>query len=333
MPKISAARGGHGVPGQRPGPGPAHHRVDIGVDHAVQRVRAAGGQRAADQGGQHQGQRRDLALRGEHRRDGGDQQQFDDPRLGQRDVGADPRATAPTGCAGARPPWAEQVLCRRIDAEPRRRRSRPDVRRRWNRTGLRPPRNSFMIKCAGDRATCRRTNCAARREARADDTRRRRSARADLPAILGGTPAACRSAPPDRVPVDAPPAGVHRRPVHGVAQSGIIPVTPRVLGLYLRLDQPVHRPHRSDTFRDRLRVCCWRSPAQEGRQLVTMSAATADIAALTTAHVPDRLVGGRHASGGHRPGAGRGCGAEGRQRPPRHGDEPGAAGLHACSSR
>ena len=33
--------------------------------------------------------------------------------------------------------------------------------------------------------------------------------------------------------------------------------------------------------------------------------------------------------GRHRPGAGGGCGAEGRQRPPRHGDEPGAAGLHA----
>ena len=88
-PKTSASRGVHSVPGQRPRPRALHHRVDVGVHHAVQRVGAAGGQGAADQGGQHQPDRRHRPLGGEHRRNGGDQQQFDDARLGQRDVGAD----------------------------------------------------------------------------------------------------------------------------------------------------------------------------------------------------------------------------------------------------
>jgi hypothetical protein len=77
---------------QRPARGASHHLVDVAVEVAVERVRRAGRQRAADQYHGHQpqlAQRTDApraAGREQHRRDGGDQQQFDDPRLGERQV-------------------------------------------------------------------------------------------------------------------------------------------------------------------------------------------------------------------------------------------------------
>src|SRR6185312_9318789 len=82
------------VPGQRAGHRAPHHRVDVPVEVAVQRVGAAGGQRAADHGRQHGGQRRQPAGGQDHRRQRRDQQQLDDARLGQRHVRAQHREPA-----------------------------------------------------------------------------------------------------------------------------------------------------------------------------------------------------------------------------------------------
>ena len=62
--------------------------VDVGVDDAVERVGAAGRQRAADHRGDDEPRRRHALLGQEHDRNGREQQQLDDARLGQRDVGA-----------------------------------------------------------------------------------------------------------------------------------------------------------------------------------------------------------------------------------------------------
>ena len=79
---------------QRATLGALHHLVDIGVGHTVQRVGAAGGQHPADQGVEDQDQVRRTTGGQQHGRDGGDEQQFDDPGLGQREIaqqaGAEP---------------------------------------------------------------------------------------------------------------------------------------------------------------------------------------------------------------------------------------------------
>ena len=75
------------VAGQGAAPGAAHLLVDVAVVDAVQRVRAAGRQGPADHGGDHQPERRHAALREEHHRHRGQQQQLDDARLGQTHVG------------------------------------------------------------------------------------------------------------------------------------------------------------------------------------------------------------------------------------------------------
>ena len=63
--------------------GAVHHLVDVAVEVAVQRVRATGGQRPADQGGRDQPPGRDAALGQQHRGDGGHEEQLDDAGLGQ----------------------------------------------------------------------------------------------------------------------------------------------------------------------------------------------------------------------------------------------------------
>jgi hypothetical protein len=60
-----------------------HDRVDVAVDVAVDRIGAARGERSADEGDQHELERRQAAPGEQHRRERGDQQQFDDSRLGQ----------------------------------------------------------------------------------------------------------------------------------------------------------------------------------------------------------------------------------------------------------
>ena len=54
-----------------------------------------------------------------------------------------------------------------------------------------------------------------------------------------------------------------------------------------------------------------------------------EISALTQPNHPDDWTDARLGRRRHRAGAGRRCGAEGRQRPSRYGDEPGPAGVHA----
>ena len=78
-----------GVPRQRASPGPPHLLVDVPVQHAVDRVRAGRGQAAADHGQGHQPETRNPAGGQEHGRHGRDQQQLDDPGLGQADVRRD----------------------------------------------------------------------------------------------------------------------------------------------------------------------------------------------------------------------------------------------------
>ena len=78
-----------GVRGQRAARGTPHHLVDVAVEVAVDGIGRTGGERAAEQYHQGQHQRGEPVLRQEHRGDGGDQEQLDDARLGQRDVRAD----------------------------------------------------------------------------------------------------------------------------------------------------------------------------------------------------------------------------------------------------
>ena len=92
---------------QRPPLGAPHQLVDVAVDVAVERARRARRQRAADQHDRHQPEARPALGRQHHRRDRGHQQQFDDARLGQRDVrledGADVATTLrPVRLAGHR---------------------------------------------------------------------------------------------------------------------------------------------------------------------------------------------------------------------------------------
>ena len=77
---------------QRAARGALHDRVDVAVEVAVDGVRAARGQRAAGQGDQDEPEGRHAVLGEQHGRHRGDQEQLDDPRLGQRDQRADHHA-------------------------------------------------------------------------------------------------------------------------------------------------------------------------------------------------------------------------------------------------
>ena len=104
QPEHHGALGLHLVGGQRASPRPGHEQVDVAIEVAVDRVRAAGGQRPAEHRPEHEPEpvgpvdaarrARQVAGREDHRRDRRDQQELDDPRLGQGDVGADRVARA-----------------------------------------------------------------------------------------------------------------------------------------------------------------------------------------------------------------------------------------------
>ena len=87
---------------QRAAPGAAHPLVDVAVEVAVERVRAAGRERAADERRHDQPQPRQPASGEEHHRQGRDQQQLDDPRLGQCDVRRQPLRQPGRTAAGPR---------------------------------------------------------------------------------------------------------------------------------------------------------------------------------------------------------------------------------------
>lgn len=83
--------------------GALHEGVDVAVDVHVERVGAARGQITAEAGEEHQLQIRHTLLGQEHHRNGGDQQQLDDPRLGQRHERLDTGPERPLAPAAARP--------------------------------------------------------------------------------------------------------------------------------------------------------------------------------------------------------------------------------------
>ena len=123
---------------QRPAPGPGHQLVDVAVEVAVDRVRAAGRQRPADQRPDRQPRPvaeldpGHLAGREDHRRHRRDEQQLDDPRLRQRDVGADrvgPRPSAQLAGSSPSSPHAGR-RSRRSGRRRRRRGPRRVVARR-----------------------------------------------------------------------------------------------------------------------------------------------------------------------------------------------------------
>ncbi len=75
------------VPRQRASPRPAHLLVDVAVVDAVERRGRARRQGAADDRGGHQTEAGHPTLGEEHHRHGGEQQELDDPGLGEPDVG------------------------------------------------------------------------------------------------------------------------------------------------------------------------------------------------------------------------------------------------------
>ena len=92
---------------QWPPPRPDHELVDVAVEIAVDRIRTAGSQRAADErphrepGPVPELDAGYLARREDHRRDGRHEQELDDPRLCQGDIGTD-RIGRLEGSRGAR---------------------------------------------------------------------------------------------------------------------------------------------------------------------------------------------------------------------------------------
>ena len=93
-----------GLRDQRAVRGAPHHRVDVPVQVAVEGVGAGGRERAADQGHREHPQRGQPALGQQHGGDGRDQQQLDDPRLGQLEQGPrDGARLAPRRGSAVRP--------------------------------------------------------------------------------------------------------------------------------------------------------------------------------------------------------------------------------------
>ena len=87
MAKVSAAVGVDRPGDQRAPAGALHHRVDVPVDVHVDGVGAAGGQRAPGQRPEHEPARGQAPLGDDHRRHRRDQEQLDDPGLGEGHVG------------------------------------------------------------------------------------------------------------------------------------------------------------------------------------------------------------------------------------------------------
>ena len=84
---------------ERPVHGALHVRVDVAVEVHVERRGRPGAHRAADDGGEHEPEVREAALGEDHDRHGRDEQQLEDARLRQRDVGADGAAEGAPGIA------------------------------------------------------------------------------------------------------------------------------------------------------------------------------------------------------------------------------------------
>jgi hypothetical protein len=75
---------------QRAVAGPGHDGVDVPVHDHVERVGAAGGQGPADEGPHHQPEGRQTGVGHHHRGQRGDEEELDDPGLGEGQVGGDP---------------------------------------------------------------------------------------------------------------------------------------------------------------------------------------------------------------------------------------------------
>ena len=106
---------------QRPPARTAHDQVNVAIEVAVDRVGRAGGERATDQRPEHEVEARHAARGEEHRRHRRHQQQLDDARLGQRDVGTD---TFTQGGGGLRLARVLERCLRRAGAQPRSRSTR-----------------------------------------------------------------------------------------------------------------------------------------------------------------------------------------------------------------
>ena len=139
IPKASALRGRDRVPGQRTVARPPHEVVDVAIDVLVDGIRATGCQRAADDHRRHQPRAGQAALGEHHGRHGGDQQQLDDARLGQRNVGAKRIHRARRGvarCPGGGAPAPPAALPAAASRRPRTaRRQPPGAARRRPPTG------------------------------------------------------------------------------------------------------------------------------------------------------------------------------------------------------
>ena len=84
----------HGMRRERPAAGAGHQRVDVAVQVLVDGVRRSRRQRAADERRDDERQGRHAVRGQDHRRHGRDQQQLDDARLREGDVGAHDLAAA-----------------------------------------------------------------------------------------------------------------------------------------------------------------------------------------------------------------------------------------------
>ena len=174
-------------PGQGALPGPLHDLVDIAVEVHVHRVGGARRERAAEQGREDQADRGNRAGGQEHRGHGDDQQQDDDARLRQREVGA--RGVAHRGGRLARRDLGQHLGVRR---HPRAPRARPSPAPR------RPSRSA---------PRARRARHAPRWRARSARWRRRRA--------------------PGARPGPGPPSRAGRAPGSAAASSAPGPCTTR----------------------------------------------------------------------------------------------------------
>ena len=176
IPKASPCSGSirPATSGRRAGAG--HARVAVAVDVVVDRPGAAGGQVAAEHRPEDRRERRARGVGDEHRRDRGQQQQRDDPRLGQRDVVAE-HARADGGRRGG------QRRGRRSAS-----RQRPVLVALSISSGRRPP--ACRSRRPGASARRRRRPAPRQRGGRVDDggpeSRRQRQVGDDQRRVLAG---------------------------------------------------------------------------------------------------------------------------------------------------
>ena len=99
-PELERVRRRHPAGGDRPRARPlAHQRVDVAVDHVVERAGAAAGEREPDDERGQVAERRHALRADEHPADPGQEQQRHDPRLGQRHVVRASAGRQPVGAA------------------------------------------------------------------------------------------------------------------------------------------------------------------------------------------------------------------------------------------